>query len=675
MGCILAFVYSYLSLWKGFRWVREAECTPPFACGAGPRVFDVCGERKASDEMGRFQSIAILENRVLVCLLALGGTMMAKGKTVGSDVLGAPEAKMVSADGTGNLSKQRREDLVMKLGSIRSFLEKSAAVDTNAVQLLCFAAELEKEVRTKKYGLVFEEHKERVDVELEHNLPVLTEDKKRFIDNGGEVNFLIEGDNLAALKLLEKTHRCRIDLIYIDPPYNTGNKDFVYNDSYVDATDTFRHSKWLSFMKKRLESMRILMSREGFICISIDDNELSALRMMCDQMFGDENFVACMPRRTKSSGKTTKDVSQNHDYLLIYARDSSCLAMGGLPHVDEGFKFSDEFEKERGKFKLNQTLDYDSLQYSQSLDYPLEIEGEIFYPGQSKSEWKKRQRGDHKRADWEWRWSKEKFDFGYRNGFVVVKRKSDGTARIYTKTYLNASIEPKNGGGYEVVIMQRDKPLSTLDFMAKEFSNDNAKKELKDIFGDCPFDYPKPMILIESLLGVSLKTNAVVLDCFAGSGTTGHAVLKVNAENEKCHRKFILVTNNENGICEKVTYERLKRVIEKEDYAARLKYYKIGYVPIDEKVYYEYANDLLKHIRELVELENAVDFSKDKTVAIALTDKELEKFVGNDKRLEACKAVYVGHDVLISSAIKATLKKHGVKVNIIPQYYYPELEG
>ena len=140
-------------------------------------------------------------------------------------------------------------------------------------------------------------------------------------------------------------------------------------------------------------------------------------------------------------------------------------------------------------------------------------------------------------------------------------------------------------------------------------------------------------------------------------------------------RKFILVTNNENEICEKVTYERLKRVIEKEDYAARLKYYKIGYVPIDEKVYYEYANDLLKHIRELVELENAVDFSKDKTVAIALTDKELEKFVGNDKRLEACKAVYVGHDVLISSAIKATLKKHGVKVNIIPQYYYPELEG
>ena len=214
-------------------------------------------------------------------------------------------------DGTGNLSKQRRDDLVKKLGAIRGFLEKSASGDTNVVRLLQFAAELEKEVRTKKYGLVFEEHKERVDVELEHNLPVLTENKKRFIDNGGDVNVLIEGDNLAALKLLEKTHRGKIDLIYIDPPYNTGNKDFVYNDKYVDATDTFRHSKWLSFMKKRLEILRRLISREGFICISIDDNELCALRMMCDQLFRAENFVACIPRRTKSSGKTTKDVSQN----------------------------------------------------------------------------------------------------------------------------------------------------------------------------------------------------------------------------------------------------------------------------------------------------------------------------------------------------------------------------
>lgn len=253
---------------------------------------------------------------------------MAKGKTVGSDVLGAPGAKVISADGTGNLSKQRRDDLVQKLGAIRSFLEKSAAGDTNAVQLLRFAAEVEKEVRTKKYGLVFEEHKERVDVELEHSLPVLTEDKKRFIDNGGEVNFLIEGDSLAALKLLEKTHRGRIDLIYIDPPYNTGNKDFVYNDSYVDMTDTFRHSKWLSFMKKRLEIARRLLTDEGSIFISIDDNEYAALKMLCDLIFGESCFVNTIAvKMSEVSGVKMSHVDKKlpklKEYCLVYCRDAS----------------------------------------------------------------------------------------------------------------------------------------------------------------------------------------------------------------------------------------------------------------------------------------------------------------------------------------------------------------
>ena len=149
----------------------------------------------------------------------------------------------------------------------------------------------------------------------------------------------------------------------------------------------------------------------------------------------------------------------------------------------------------------------------------------------------------------------------------------------------------------------------------------------------------------------------------------------MNAENKQSRRKFILVTNNENGICEKVTYERLKRVIAKEGYAARLKYYKIDYVPIDEKVYYEYANELLKHTQELVELENGVDFSKDKSIAIVLTDKEAAQFAADEKRMAKCKAVYVGHDVLMRSEDKKAIKRRGIEIKIIPQYYYPELEG
>lgn len=184
----------------------------------------------------------------------------------------------------------------------------------------------------------------------------------------------------------------------------------------------------------------------------------------------------------------------------------------------------------------------------------------------------------------------------------------------------------------------------------------------------------KPVKLISRCVATHLSKNALVLDFFAGSGTTGHAVMNLNAKDGG-KRKFILVTNNENGICEKVTYERLKRVIAKEGYAARLKYYKIDYVPIDEKVYYEYANELLKHTQELVELENAVDFSKDKTVAIVLTDKEAAQFAADEKRMAKCKAVYVGHDVLMRSEDKKAIKRRGIEIKIIPQYYYPELEG
>ena len=171
-----------------------------------------------------------------------------------------------------NVSKEKREKLVEKIKAIKRYIA-TAPQDENTAQLLSFIADIEKEIKGKKYGLVFEEHREGIDEVLENNLPVLTEEKELFIDKGGQMNFLIEGDNLASLKLLEKTHKGEIDLIYIDPPYNTGNEDFIYDDSYVDVNDTFRHSKWLSFMKKRLEIAKNLLSNNGVIFISIYDNE------------------------------------------------------------------------------------------------------------------------------------------------------------------------------------------------------------------------------------------------------------------------------------------------------------------------------------------------------------------------------------------------------------------
>ena len=226
-----------------------------------------------------------------------------------------------------NISKEKRERLVQKINAIKTYIS-SAAQDENTAQLLAYIADIEKDIKGKKYGLVFEEHREGIDELLENNLPVLTEDTDLFIDNGGQMNFLIEGDNLASLKLLEKTHKGRIDLIYIDPPYNTGNKDFVYDDSFVDSSDTFRHSKWLSFMEKRLQIARNLLSEMGVIFISIDDNEQSALKMLCDSIFGDtltEQYIWCLQDKTEGSFVKTAGltVRKEHEYII------ACFKSGG----------------------------------------------------------------------------------------------------------------------------------------------------------------------------------------------------------------------------------------------------------------------------------------------------------------------------------------------------------
>ena len=573
------------------------------------------------------------------CVVAFGNVTMA-GRKAQRETTNT----VTTADGTGNLSKQRRDELVKKLGAIRSFLETST--DTNAVRLLQFAAELEKEVRTKKYGLVFEEHKERVDVELEHNLPVLTENKKRFIDNGGEVNFLIEGDNLAALKLLEKTHRGKIDLIYIDPPYNTGNKDFVYNDKYVDATDTFRHSKWLSFMQKRLEIARTLLSRRGVLFISLNDVEQPNCRLLCDSIFGESNLCGQLIWHKKSGGGQTDDYFvTEHEYVLVYRKTDDFVWYDEMIEVGTSFNHEDE----RGTYKAVKLEKWGSSAHKEdrlTMWFPLKTpDRKKMFPVAPDG------------LPGRWRVGKKRME--KLEAADLIEWKKDGDRWIpYEKIY---------GEGTSF------KKLKQRSILYEIEETGDASKLLTEIFGKKDvFSNPKPIELLEVI--VEHCKCDTVLDFFAGSGTTGHAVMKLNKGDGK-KRKFILVTNNENGICEKVTYERLKRVIAKEGYAARLKYYKIDYVPIDEKVYYEYANELLKHTQELVELENGVDFSKDKSIAIVLTDKEAAQFAADEKRMAKCKAVYVGHDVLMRSEDKKAIKRRGIEIKIIPQYYYPELEG
>ena len=391
--------------------------------------------------------------------------------------------------------------------------------------------------------------------------PVVEESVGRGGAAGGfdSENLYIEGDNLEALKLLRETYLGKVKMIYIDPPYNTGN-DFIYSDDFAEDKDEYMensgqfdeegyrmtpnlesngrfHTDWLNMIYPRLKVAKDLLAVDGIIFISIDDNELENVMKICSDIFGRENYLASFPRVTKKAGKTTDAIAKNHDYVLAYSK--SCLARFYLPtHTDEGFKFSDEFVQERGKYKLNQTLDYDSLQYSPSLDYPITIDNETFYPGQSYEKYLDRQRGNHARADWAWRWSKDLFDFGYSHGFIVIK-KYDKYSRIYTKTYQNCKIIKKSEG-FALDYSMRTKAISTLEFTDNEYSNDNSKKNLTQIFETSVFDYSKPVSLLKILSQYSTRESDIILDFFSGSATTAHAVMQLNAEDGG-KRKFIMV--------------------------------------------------------------------------------------------------------------------------------------
>ena len=406
-------------------------------------------------------------------------------------------------------------------------------------------------------------------------------------------NLYIEGDNLEVLKLLQESYLGKVKMIYIDPPYNTGN-DFIYADDFMRSqeeenaqmgmydedknrlfknTDTNGrfHSDWCSMIYSRLLLARNLLTDDGVIFISIDDNEVDDLMKIANDAFGKDNFLACFPRVTKKAGKTTDAIAKNHDYILAYSKSASPTLF--LPsHTDEGFRFSDEYEAQRGKYKLNQTLDYDSLQYSASLDYPITVEGETFYPGQSYEKYLDRKNGKHARADWAWRWSKELFDFGYEKGFIVIK-KYDGYSRIYTKTYQNCKIA-KAASGFTIEYIQRTKAISTLEFVENEYSNDNSKKNLTSLFESSVFDYSKPTALLKTLVQYSSTADDIVMDFFSGSATTAHAVMQLNAEDGG-HRKFIMVQLPEKcdeaseaykagykNICE-IGKERIRRAGEK----------------------------------------------------------------------------------------------------------------
>lgn len=410
-------------------------------------------------------------------------------------------------------------------------------------------------IKETKYGLVWHRDlpEEKIDILINPDartpnemfpnemagklFPILKEAKTKEVNNdkGKPVNLLIEGDNYHSLAVLNFTHQEAVDLIYIDPPYNTGNDDFIYNDKiksgYVKRDDPFRHSKWLAFMEKRLKLAKNLLKKDGVIFMSIDDNEFAQLKLLADEIFDERNFIIDVIWNSRKSVSSDAIVSLNHNHTLLYAKDIDFLrkvmkksSKFKLPAQEE--KFSNPDNDPRGPWTADP---FEAAGVRKNLSYAIKNPntGKTYYPV----------KGRH------WAVLEEEYFKLLKDNRIVFGK--NGKGKPARKRFLSDAME---------------KGLTPKSIWDDVGTTTNGTQELEEIFGEKKFNNPKPVSLIRRILELTTDKNSIVLDFMAGSGTTGHAVLEANKEDGG-NRQFILCTNNENNICSDVCYPRLKKVI------------------------------------------------------------------------------------------------------------------
>ena len=535
-----------------------------------------------------------------------------------------------------NLSKLKREKML-------SYLENLKKMNNDDENIRAIA-EIENALNDRKYGLVWEEHSEKVDEMLKHNIPIFIEDIERKIkaNENEKYSFLLEGDNLHSLKLLEKTYAGKIDVIYIDPPYNTGNKDFIYDDSFVDKTDGYAHSKWLSFMEKRLRIARTLLTKEGIIFISIDDNELAQLKLLCDSVFGEKNFVSVYKwNKTATPPALSKKVRNKYEYIICYEKVKSDVSYsrgsidgGDIPLLNRGNTKKDIlFRRESVKFMFEGFLKagvYDRVILKNDInivqgyaDRDFVIEGEF-------------------------KWTQENLNKEVESGTTFLVKTKKLSVRFIRNTV--------KGKRPSDIISKEECGVGT---------NETGKSELERVVPDSGMDYPKPTSLISYLIrfNEAIRENGVILDFFAGSGTTGHAVMQLNKEDGG-GRRYILCTNNENNICDKITYQRLKNI--QDELPHNLKYYKTDFIPKFMEDDASVSEKIMKHIRELIELEYAIEIDGKKYIMLG-DEAQLDE---STSRIENGGKLFVHSGIFLSRENQRLLEEKGVSVIEIPEYYF-----
>lgn len=579
-----------------------------------------------------------------------------------------------------NLSKVKRDRII-------EYLEKLKKVHSDDESIIALN-EIETTIKEKKFGLVFEEHEEEVDILLRDNIPVFVEDSNRRIKKSVDapMNFLIEGDNLQALYLLAKTHKGKVDCIYIDPPYNTGAKDWKYNNDYVDSNDTYRHSKWLSMMKRRLEVAKTLLSSNGSLICAIDENELNTLGLLLQEMFQGYN-IDCIAVVHNPGGIQGANFSYCHEYAyFIYPQKSYYISKEIRNDGDDLAPFRD-WGKENSK-RLGSPNCFYPIYVNPTTNEIIgtgSVPDSSFHP-ESANEM-------HDGVLWVWPIDVKGVERRWRFAYDTVSSIISELVPVTIKGIVN---------------IQRAKKMFTRKTVWNNplFAANNSGTQLLAKFIGNRFPFPKSLYLVrECLRAVEQKKDAVILDFFAGSGTTFHAVNLMNAVDGGT-RKCIMVTNNEvsyeeskrltklgfkkgdpeweqYGIAQYVNWPRAVTSINGKDlngnpipgiyaetdinmstgFCSNIKYLKCDWIERKPEEYL-LSNALCMHIKEMLEIQNFIEIDNRKYVLL-FNKKDFDKYVNNNSEITR---IWYNQNIIFSVEESKVLKQ--LKATPIPKDFF-----